>query len=341
MSSAMPNVMCPYDVNGAVEHPQWSVNSEILLPTHHQQLPTPQNILTSSNSSGSSGSSINTVQIPLEQLALNDQYATGFPDLNPHLVNNYFEPVQNVAATASNNNGNNWKPVTANGIAPPSSIHYRSVIHYPEPNEPQKPKRIRTAFTDLQVERLEQVFQINPYIERNERKKLAEELKLTSKNIKIWFQNRRMKKKNADKASKFSPPTTEMHPQNRNIEHSFPSVMTPQEYQTVNAVDVIPYANLSNPWNIAQVPSTSQESNIQPINGIPFSTNMYYTDQGQDIPVYQNLEGPSMRFELIAASTSNELQMRDAYSSQRATWIPDYSDSVTMEVQPHMQEDPH
>ncbi|XP_014215076.1 homeobox protein abdominal-A homolog [Copidosoma floridanum] len=56
-----------------------------------------------------------------------------------------------------------------------------------------KKKRSRTAFTSMQITTLEQVFETTKYLSRFNRFHLAQELKLTEPQVKIWFQNRRMK----------------------------------------------------------------------------------------------------------------------------------------------------
>ncbi|XKL61045.1 hypothetical protein PGB90_008102 [Kerria lacca] len=56
-------------------------------------------------------------------------------------------------------------------------------------------KRARTAYTSTQLMELEKEFLSNQYISRAKRIEMAETLKLSDRQIKIWFQNRRMKKK--------------------------------------------------------------------------------------------------------------------------------------------------
>lgn len=58
-----------------------------------------------------------------------------------------------------------------------------------------KRKRKRTAFTTDQVLALENIFYKRPYISREERQVLMENLQVSDKAIKVWFQNRRLKVK--------------------------------------------------------------------------------------------------------------------------------------------------
>ncbi|KAL4719435.1 hypothetical protein ACJJTC_011713 [Scirpophaga incertulas] len=60
-----------------------------------------------------------------------------------------------------------------------------------------KPKRIRTGFSDYQKHVLRTEFARNQYITQERRQQLATILKLTERNIKVWFQNRRMDAKKA------------------------------------------------------------------------------------------------------------------------------------------------
>ncbi|KAI1700236.1 homeobox domain-containing protein [Ditylenchus destructor] len=68
-------------------------------------------------------------------------------------------------------------------------------LFFPKALDLSRPKRPRTTFSSEQLDRMEKEFLQNPYLVGKERRKLAADLGLSETQVKVWFQNRRTKKK--------------------------------------------------------------------------------------------------------------------------------------------------
>ncbi|CAH1998786.1 unnamed protein product [Acanthoscelides obtectus] len=205
-------------------------------------------------------------------------------------------------------------------ILPPGPIS-------PKPSSSDTPntKRVRTAYTSSQLVQLEKAFHSNKYLCRKSRIQMAQLLNLTERQIKVWFQNRRMKCKKEKKQRTSSPGLDNRTSPTLSVAASTPSSHSKPRVETVR-----PDHHL-----VTGGQAGHSQCVPQTVQGDQWEGNALYISQCQSLyenvqldPNYQYQHDPVICYPVICEQLVEDKPLNQSYLNIKTNEQPSSDDYI-------------